>query len=228
MLSALSNIAELFLDPKGEIFQIIGVTLIMSFFSTTISSLIGMPLGVLLGSRKFRAKKIIMRLTHTLMGVPPVVAGLVVFLLLSRRGPLGSLQLLFTVSAMVIAQVALITPVVISLTASTVGARAEMMLETTRGLGISKGRELLIMLGECKAQLVSIQLTGFGRSIAEVGAVSMVGGNIQFKTRVMTTAIMLETNKGDFELAIALGVILLIIAFIVNTLAQNFSEGRDG
>jgi tungstate transport system permease protein len=128
---------------------------------------------------------------------------------------------------MVIAQVALITPVVISLTASAVSARAEMMLETTRGLGISKGRELLIMLRECRTQLVSIMLTGFGRSIAEVGAVSMVGGNIQFKTRVMTTAIMLETNKGNFEMAITLGVILLIIAFVVNAFAQNFSEGLD-
>jgi tungstate transport system permease protein len=228
MSSVLSRISELFSDPKGEIYQIIGVTLLMSFFSTTISSLIGMPLGVMLGSRKFKSKKMIMRLTHTLMGVPPVVAGLVVFLLLSRRGPLGSLQLLFTVSAMVIAQVALITPVVVSLTASAVSARAEMMLDTMRGLGISKGRELLIMLKECRAQLVSIMLTGFGRSIAEVGAVSMVGGNIQFKTRVMTTAIMLETNKGNFELAIALGVILLIIAFMVNALAQNFAEGLDG
>jgi tungstate transport system permease protein len=227
MLSTLTNITALFSDPKGEIYQIIGVTLLMSFLSTTISSLIGMPLGVMLGSRKFRAKKLIMRLTHTLMGVPPVVAGLVVFLLLSRRGPFGSLQLLFTVSAMVIAQVALITPVVISLTASAVRARAEMMLETTRGLGISKGRELFIMLRECRTQLVSIMLTGFGRSIAEVGAVSMVGGNIQFKTRVMTTAIMLETNKGNFEMAIALGVILLIIAFVVNAFAQNFSEGLD-
>lgn len=211
---------------QGELMQIIGVTMIMSFFSTTISSLIGIPLGILLGSRDFRMKKFLMRLVHTLMGVPPVVAGLVVFLLLSRRGALGSLQLLFTVQAMVVAQVLLITPIVIALTASTARARAEALIETTRGLGVNRGRELLLILNECRSQLVSIVLTGFGRSIAEVGAVSMVGGNIAFKTRVMTTAIMLETNKGNFELAIALGGMLLIIAFVVNVIAQRFSEDQ--
>lgn len=200
----------------------------MSFFSTLISSVTGISFGVLIGSRKFRAKKAILRLTHTLMGVPPVVAGLVVFMLLSRRGPLGSFQLLFTVTAMVIAQVLLITPVVTSLTAAAVAARAETMLETTRGLGISKERELLLILYESRTQLVSIVLTAFGRSIAEVGAVTMVGGSIQFKTRVMTTAIMLETNKGNFELAIALGIVLLVIAFAVNTAAQKLSDNWNG
>lgn len=211
---------------QGELLHIMGVTMIMSFFSTTISSLIGIPLGILLGSRNFKMKKFLMRLVHTLMGVPPVVAGLMVFLLLSRRGALGSLQLLFTVHAMVIAQVLLITPIVIALTASAARARADALLETTRGLGIKRGRELLLILNECRSQLVSIVLTGFGRSIAEVGAVSMVGGNIAFKTRVMTTAIMLETNKGNFELAIALGGVLLLIAFVVNAIAQRFSEDR--
>ncbi len=202
--------------------------MLMSFFSTLISSVTGISFGVLIGSRKFRAKKAILRLTHTLMGVPPVVAGLVVFMLLSRRGPLGSVQLLFTVTAMVIAQVLLITPVVTSLTAAAVAARAETMLETTRGLCISKKRELLLILYESRTQLVSIVLTAFGRSIAEVGAVTMVGGSIQFKTRVMTTAIMLETNKGNFELAIALGIVLLVIAFVVNTAAQKLSDNWNG
>jgi tungstate transport system permease protein len=228
MLDKLSDIIQYFFDPKGEIFGIIGVTMLMSFFSTAISSIIGIPLGVLLGISKFKGKKFIFRLTHTLTGVPPVVAGLLIFLLLSRRGPLGPLQLLFTVGSMVIAQVFLITPVVIALTASAAGARAGSFLETTGGLGLGRRRELLIMIFECRTQLVSVVLTAFGRSIAEVGAVSMVGGNIQFKTRVMTTAIMLETNRGNFELAIALGIVVLLIAFALNVLAQKFSEDRNG
>jgi tungstate transport system permease protein len=228
MLDKLSDIIQYFFDPKGEIFGIIGVTMLMSFFSTAISSIIGVPLGVLIGISKFKGKKFILRLTHTLTGVPPVAAGLLIFLILSRRGPLGSLQLLFTVGAMVIAQVFLITPVVVALTASAAGARAGSLLETTGGLGLGRVREILIMIYECRFQLVSVVLTAFGRSIAEVGAVSMVGGNIQYKTRVMTTAIMLETNKGNFELAIALGIVLLLIAFTLNALAQKLSEDRNG
>jgi len=127
----------------------------MSFASTFISCLIGMPLGVLLGSRNFRSKRFLMRLTHTLMGLPPVVAGLVVFMMLSRKGPLGSMGLLFSVPAMIIAQVALITPIVVGLTASHVSARGPLMLETARGMGIRGIRELGLLLYECKAQLVS-------------------------------------------------------------------------
>ncbi len=223
-MSALSEMLEQLTNRSSELAQILGVTLLMSFFSTTISALLGIPLGVLLGSRSFFGKKLIMRFTHTLMGVPPVVAGLVVFLLLSRRGPLGSFGLLFTVRAMVIAQVLLITPVVIVMTAAASGARANSLMETTRGLGIGRRKELLLIVNECRAQLVSVVLTGFGRSIAEVGAVSMVGGNIANKTRVMTTAILLETNKGDFNFALLLGVLLLAVAFVVNALAQRYSE----
>ena len=160
-----------------------------------------------------------MRITSTLMGIPPVVAGLVVFLVLSRSGPLGSLSLLFTVPAMVIAQVLLITPIVTGLTATMASSVSEAMAETIHGLNIPTRRKVGLVLRECRASLVSVGLTGFGRAISEVGAVQIVGGNVQFHTRVMTTAIMLETNKGNFEFAVALGIILLCLAFAINALA---------
>ncbi|MDO4581416.1 MAG: ABC transporter permease [Bacillota bacterium] len=218
---------SLLFGENSELRRIILVTLQMSLTSTSISVLIGMPLGVLIGSRRFPGKRHIIRITQTLMGLPPVVAGLIVFLILSRSGPLGSLKLLYTVSAMVIAQVVLLTPIVCGLTTSLVAVRAPQLLETTRGFGMSRRRELWLLLFESRIQLISVMMMAFGRAIAEVGAVQIVGGNIQFKTRVMTTAIMLETNKGNFQYAVALGVVLLLISLIVNSLAQRMQEDAD-
>lgn len=204
----------------SELLQIIGVTLRMSFFSTVISCLIGMPLGVLIGKRVFKGKRTIKKLTGTLMGLPPVVAGLIVYMLFTKYGPFGSLGLLFTVEVMVIAQCMLIIPVVINLTESITEINAKKLTETAKGLNFSKLKTTLLLLSENKQSLLSVVLTAFGRSIAEVGAVSLVGGNIQWKTRVMTTAIMLETNKGNFSFALALGIILLLISLVVNILAS--------
>ncbi len=218
---------QLLLGNNGELRSIVAVTLQMSFFSTLISMLIGMPLGVLIGSRKFVGKRYLVRVIHTLMGLPPVVAGLIVFLLLSRSGPLGEFQLLFSVPAMVIAQVVLITPIMMGLTASVTSVRAKSLLETSRGIGIPRRKEIGLLLYEGRIQLIAVMMTGFGRAISEVGAVQIVGGNVQFKTRVMTTAIMLETNKGNFEFAVALGIILLLISLIINSLAQRLQEEKD-
>ena len=160
------------------------------------------------------------------MCLPPVVAGLVVYMLFSKNGILGSLNLLFTVDVMVIAQCMLIIPVVINLTHSIVTVNATPLLETAKGLNFSKAKTALLILSENKTSLFSVVLTAFGRSIAEVGAVSLVGGNIQWKTRVMTTAIMLETNKGNFSFALALGIILLLISFVVNAVA-SFAVKED-
>ena len=203
-----------------ELLQIIGVTLRMSFFSTLISCLIGMPLGVLTGKGNFKGKGTIIKLTGTFMGLPPVVAGLIVYMLFSKNGIFGSMGLLFTVEIMVIAQCMLIIPVVINLTHSIISINADSLSETAKGLNFSKGKTALLMLTENKTALFSVLLTAFGRSIAEVGAVSLVGGNIQWKTRVMTTAIMLETNKGNFSFALSLGIILLLISFTVNVIAS--------
>ncbi|MDO5111838.1 MAG: ABC transporter permease [Clostridia bacterium] len=216
------------LERNSELRQIIGVTLRMSFFSTLFSAGIGIPLGMLVGSRTFWGKRALMRILNTLMGLPPVVAGLLVFFLLSRSGPLGQYKLLYSVSAMVIAQVLLILPIAMSLSASIAASRASQIHDTIYGLGLSRMCELRCLLYESRGQLFSILFTCFGRSIAEVGAVSLVGGNVQYKTRVMTTAIMLETNKGNFEFAVALGAVLLLISFAINSIALTLEErGRD-
>lgn len=204
-----------------ELLQILAVTLRMSFFSTTVSCLIGMPIGVLMGKSKFKGKRTIKKLTGTLMGLPPVVAGLIVYMLFTKYGIFGSLGLLFTVEVMVIAQCILIIPVVINLTESMTSINAKSLTETAKGLNFGKGKTAFLLLSENKQALFSVVLTAFGRSIAEVGAVSLVGGNIQWKTRVMTTAIMLETNKGNFSFALALGIILLLISLVINILASS-------
>lgn len=207
-----------------ELWQIIGTTLLMSVFSTGISALIGIPLGVLIGGNRFVGKSVLLRVTNTMMGLPPVVAGLIVFMLFRGVGPFGGLHLMFSVPIMVIAQVLLITPVVTGLSASTAGEKSKLILETAKGLHLSPGKRLRLLIKECAPQFVSITLMGFGRSIAEVGAVSLVGGNIQFKTRVMTTAILLEANKGDFRKALALGMILMLISLIANIPAYRIQE----
>ena len=215
---------DLILHDNSELRQIIFTTLVMSFFSTVISSALGITLGVALGRAKFKGKGIIIRILNTLMSLPPVVAGLAVFMLFRSVGPFGSLHLMFSVTIMVIAQVVLITPVVCGLSASAAEEKSLLLTETALGIGLSKAKQIQLLIKECSAQFVSIILLAFGRSIAEVGAVSMVGGNIQFKTRVMTTAIMLESNKGDFEKALALGIILLFISFAVNIIAYTIKE----
>jgi len=219
----IAEIVQLLFGEDNELRAIIGVTLQMSLTSTVIASLFGVILGLLLGCINFRFKRVLLRISDTLMGLPPVVAGLVVFLLLSRSGPLGSFRLLYSVSAMVIAQVLLITPIVTSLSASAAESVWPRIHETAHGLGLPIQKQLLYTMYEIRGQLVSIVLTGFGRAISEVGAVQIVGGNIQFKTRVITTAIMMVTNMGQFHFAVALGVVLLLIAFIVNITAHRLS-----
>ena len=207
-----------------ELFHILGVTLKMSFFSTGISCLIGMPLGVLLSKGYFKGKRTVKKIIRTLMGLPPVVAGLIVYMLFTKYGPFGSLGLLYSVEVMIVAQCLLITPVVIGLTESVASVTAKTLTETAKGLGLSKCKTLRLLLTENRQPLLSVILTAFGRSIAEVGAVSLVGGNIQWKTRVMTTAIVLETNKGNFPFALALGIVLLLISLAVNSVASALSK----
>ena len=219
-MDALKQALHLLFSLDPELLQILGVTMRMSFFSTTLSCLVGLPLGALIGTRSFRGKAVLKKLIHTLMGLPPVVAGLLVYALFTHYGPFGILHLLFTVRVMVVAQCLLIIPVVTGLTASFMEQSTRAVIETAKGMGLSRRRVLFLCLSESRTSLLSVVLNAFGRSIAEVGAVSIVGGNIQWKTRVMTTAIMLETNKGNFSFALALGLILLLLAFVVNVAAS--------
>lgn len=222
MQQFLTLLTELF-QKDSELLQIVGVTLKMASISTTISFLVGVPLGALLGARSFYGKKLLMNITSTFMGFPPVLCGLVVFFLLSRSGPLGQYKLLYSVQAMITAQVLLITPIVLHMSATAVTERAPGMLPTMQGLGFSKGKQLWLLIRESRSTLFSVFFLGFGRAVSEVGAAQLVGGNVQYKTRVMTTAIVLETNKGNFKLALALGVLLLLIAFFINLTARLLS-----
>ena len=207
--------------PNPELREIIGLTLVMSIFSTVISAAIGIPLGTWLGLTEFKGKKTWLKVNSTLMGLPPVLVGLLVFLLLSHSGPLGRLNLLFSLPAMVIAQIILISPIITGMTANLIFLNAGAINETCLGLGIPSGKKLRLVLNDFKRDYLLNILAGFGRSVAEVGAVQMVGGNIQYKTRVITTAIMMQTNMGQFEQALALGLVLLIIAFVVNFAVQS-------
>lgn len=218
------------IDPRqiSEWLHILSLTMIMTVLSTGLSAFIGMPVGTLLACRNFPGKKSLRRLFQTGMSLPPVVAGLLIFLLLSRQGPLGSMRLLFSLPAMILAQCLLIIPIIISLTDSAVSSTQEAIRDTLLTLGLPPLRIVRIILIENRQALITILLTGFGRAISEVGAVMMVGGNIAGKTRVLTTAIMLETNRGNFDSAIALGAILLVMALLVNLSVNRMKETQNG
>ena len=220
MGSALERAFRLLFAGDPQIMSILSVTLKMTLFSSVTALRLGAPFGVFLASARFPGRRTLILINRTLMGLPPVVCGLLCYLLFSGVGPLRGLKLLFTVTGMIIAQVLLITPVVAGSMETALSAYVGEIRETARGLGLSRGKTFLLTLGESKYALFSTYLLGFGRAMAEVGAVSMVGGAIAYKTNVMTTAIMQYTNIGDFTFALALGVLLLLISLIVNVLAQ--------
>jgi len=214
--SALQKAIELILSGDRELGNILLVTAKTCVTSSLIALLIGVPLGILLGAGSFRGRQALVVIVRTLMGMPPVVCGLIMYILFSGTGPFGKYKLLFTVTIMIIAQVILITPLVIANLETFVAAVAPQVRETAHGLGLGRGKTLLLLANECIYPIFSTYLLAFARSIAEVGAVSMVGGAIAWKTNVMTTAIMLYTNRGSFTLGIALGMILISISLLVN------------
>ena len=220
MGSALERAVSLLFSGDALLNSILSVTLKMTLFSSCTALLLGAPYGVLLASARFPGRRGLIILNRTLMGLPPVVCGLLCYLLFSGVGPLRGLKLLFTVAGMVIAQVILITPVIAGSMETALAPLVGDIRETARGLNLSRGRTFLLTLNESKYALVSTYLLGFGRAMAEVGAVSMVGGAIAYKTNVMTTAIMMYTNIGDFQYALELGILLLLISLVVNVLAH--------
>jgi tungstate transport system permease protein len=202
------------LDP--DLLGIVLLSLKVSLTAVAIASLIGFPLGAALAVYRFPGRGTVSAILNALMGLPPVVAGLVVYILLSNAGPLGVLQLLYTPAAMIIAQVIIVTPIVGALTRQACEDLLEEYDEQLRSLGASSTAIALTLLWDGRYRLLTAVLAGFGRAIAEVGAVMIVGGNIDHVTRTMTTAIALETSKGNIALALALGIVLLVIAFAVN------------
>jgi tungstate transport system permease protein len=210
---------------SSELMGIIGVTMRMSLASTLIASLLGTVFGLSLEKSRFPLKRILVRICRTLMGTPPVVAGLVVYLLLMRRGPFGAWGLLFTVEAMIIAQVFIITPIVTGMVYSSAQRLAPAIRAFAKTMGAGGFQTRILLLKEMSGEIYFCVIAAFSRSISEVGAVMIAGGNIQHKTRTMTTAISMLRNTGDFAQGITLGVMLLVIAFILQSLSDLLFRG---
>ena len=213
-------------DPV--LMQIIGLSLRVSLTAVLIACAVGLPLGAALALARFPGRGAVIVFSNALMGLPPVVAGLVVYLLLSRSGPFGALALLFTPTAMIIAQTVLILPIVISLTRSVVEDLWAEYREQLLSLGAGRLRAVPTLLWDGRVSLLTGVLAGFGRASAEVGAVLIVGGNIAGHTRTMTTAITLETNRGNLGLAVALGIILLLLTLSLNAAAWGAGQWARG
>ncbi len=213
---------DLIVRGDADLAEIVALSLRVSLTAVVIACLIGFPLGALTAVLRFPGRQAVIVTMSALMGLPPVVVGLMVYLMLSNAGPLGVLQLLYTPTAMIIAQCVLVTPIVASLTRQTVEDLAGEYDEQLRSLGVGAIGQVGTLLWDARFSLLTTALAGFGRAIAEVGAVITVGGNIDHVTRVMTTAIAVETSKGNLGLALALGFILILIAMIVNGAAMTF------
>ena len=211
-IEAIAMVIEL----DNGLVEIVGLSLGVSFTAVFIAALIGLPLGAAAALFRFPGRTFIVVILNAFMGLPPVVVGLIVYILLSRAGPLGVLGLLFTPTAMIIAQVILVTPIIASLTRQVIEDLWQEYEEQMRSLGAGPMKSLTALLWDGRFSLLTAILAGFGRASAEVGAVMIVGGNIDHATRVMTTAIALEVSKGDLSLALALGLILLTLSACVN------------
>lgn len=216
MKTSVIKAIQLILSMDAELLDILGVTAEMSLQSSVIALLIGLPIGILLGACKFPGRNVLLVANRTLQGMPPVVCGLLFYMLFSGVGPLRHMKLLFTVEIMILAQIVLITPIVVGSMETYVSGIAPTVRETAQGLGLGGFKTFWLLCNECVYQIISAYLLAFSRSIAEVGAVSMVGGAISWKTNVMTTAIMQHTSRGNFTLGVALGIILLTLSLLVN------------
>ncbi len=224
MMEAFASAFGLMLAGDAELLGIVGLSLRVSLSAVFFASLLALPVGAAVALFRFPGRGAVVVLLNALMGLPPVVAGLIVYLLLSRVGPLGELGLLFTPSAMVIVQSLLIFPIVAALTRQIVSDLWEEYRDQLISLGAGRLRAIPTLLWDGRYRLITALLAGFGRAVAEVGAVLIVGGNIAGVTRVMTTAIALETNKGNLSLALALGTILMTLTLLVNGLAYGLGE----
>ena len=216
MLDSLVVAWELMVGGRGSLWPVVGLSLVVSATACLLAAAIGLVGGAALATVKFRGRRLVVALLNTLLALPPVVVGLAVYLLLSRSGPLGAWGILFTPQAMVIAQTVLVLPIVTALTRQLVADAMHGAGEQLRSMGAAPLHSAALLLVHERLSLVTVLLTAFGRAISEVGAVMIVGGNIDGVTRVMTTAIALETSKGDLPLALGLGIVLLGVVGIIN------------
>ena len=223
------NVSALDLVLTGDpaLFAIVRLALIVSLSAALVAAMIGIPLGAWIALSGFRGRDAVIVLLNAMMGLPPVVVGLVVYLALSRSGPLGSWGILFTPQAMVIAQAILVTPIIAALSRQTIEDLWLEYRDELTALEIGPLRRVATLVWDARFSLITALLAGFGRAAAEVGAVIIVGGNIEGFTRTMTTAIALETSKGNLPLAIGLGLVLIAIVVIVNALAWAFRRAAE-
>ena len=212
---------------EARLWQIVGLSLQVSLSAVAFACVLGLPLGAAIAVGHFPGRKTVIVVLNALMGLPPVVVGLVVYLILSRAGPLGPLGLLFTPTAMVVAQTALVLPIIAALSRQAVADAWSEYAEQLRSLGVDGMAAALTVLWDLRFSLLTTVLAGLGRAAAEVGAVMIVGGNIDGVTRVMTTAIALETSKGDLPLALGLGVVLISIVLVLNAAAFLVKEAAE-
>lgn len=219
---------QLIFTLDSEIFSIVLLSLRVSLTAVILASLLGVYLGFLMAVKDFWGKNFTIASINTLLALPTVVVGLIVYSLISRKGPLGVFGLLFTPLAMIIGQFILATPIIIALTHSAVQGIDERVRNTALTLGATESQSAWMVIKEARYAVLAAVITGFGRVIAEVGAAMLLGGNIKGSTRTMTTAIALETSKGEFGFGIALGIILLIIAFSINILLHYFQSKQVG
>jgi len=224
LVEGLIKAFEMLIKGDPEVFEIAFRTIRVSVTAVIISTILGIPCGVFLGLKRFRGRKFILTIINILMGLPPVVAGLWVTIFLWRSGPLGNLSLLFTPTAIVIAQVLVSFPIITGLTASAFQQIDEKMLLQIKALGPTKAQTLKILLLETRVSILAAIIAGFGRVIAEVGAAQMVGGNLRGETRILTTAIVMEVSKGNFDIAFALSFVLMGIAFLITFLLTHMQQ----
>ncbi len=222
----LTKAFELIFTFDPEVMAIAGLSLRIAVTSVLLASIICLPLGSLIHFRSFPGKRILISLIQTFYSIPTVTVGLFVFVLFSRSGPLGGLNLLFTPTVMVIGQILLVMPILLGLTISALSGVDRTITDTARSLGASGWQTVLVVMKEARFAVMAAIILGFGRAISEVGLALMVGGNIKGFTRVITTAISLETSKGDIELSMALGIILIFIALIINLVLNRIQQRR--
>jgi tungstate transport system permease protein len=227
MLDAIVSGLRLVATLDLRLWEIVGLSLAVSLSAVTLATLLGLPLGAAIAVGRFAGRQAVIVVLNALMGLPPVVVGLFVYLLLSRAGPLGELGLLFTPQAMVIAQTVLVLPIIAALARQSVEDAWREYEEQLRSLGVEGVRGALTVLWDIRFSLLTAVLAGLGRASAEVGAVMIVGGNIDGVTRVMTTTIALETSKGDLPLALGLGIVLIAIVLALNTAAHLVKDAAQ-
>ena len=224
ILQGFRQALNLLITLDKEVIKIVLLSIVVSTSATIFASLISIPLGIYFGIKKFKGKRLFSRITYTMMSLPSVVVGLVVAIALSRKGPLGYLDLLYTKKAMIIAQTLLVIPLNFGLTYGLAKSRGELIERVALTLGANKWDIIILIIRELKVDILVNIATAFSRAISEVGAVMIVGGNIKGHTRVITTTISMMNSMGDYPMAIALGIVLLLISFVIHSVIYSYSQ----